>query len=294
MTNKFIAPSYDVVFKAIFGKIENKPLLTSLLSSILNLPIDELKDLEIINSELGVSQIDEKNSILDLRIRLSLGVEIDVEIQVIEHKAYIERILSYWAKMYQGNLKVGNNYEALRKCIIVNIIGFNLFDAHNMHSKFQIRSESDGRLLTEHLEIHFIELSKLDQYNKDIENPLLCEWVAFLDLKNEVDMENLKNRKDLPEQIRRAIDELEELKKDPNMQIEATRKDMFIRDYFQGISDALREGEIKGKAIGLTEGELITKINIAKNLIADGYTIDQIVKITELSVEEINKLKDLS
>lgn len=142
--------------------------------------------------------------------------------------------------------------------------------------------------------IHFIELSKLDQYNKDIENPLLCEWVAFLDLKNEVDMENLKNRKDLPEQIRRAIDELEELKKDPNMQIEATRKDMFIRDYFQGISDALREGEIKGKAIGLTEGELITKINIAKNLIADGYTIDQIVKITELSVEEINKLKDLS
>lgn len=57
MTNKFIAPSYDVVFKAIFGKIENKPLLTSLLSSILNLPIDELKDLEIINSELGVSQM---------------------------------------------------------------------------------------------------------------------------------------------------------------------------------------------------------------------------------------------
>ena len=135
-----------------------------------------------------------------------------------------------------------------------------------------------------------VELSKLDQFNKDIENPLLCEWVEFLDLKNEVDMENLKNRKDLPEQIRRAIDELEELKKDPNMQIEATRKDMFIRDYFQGINDALREGELKGKL----EGKLEEKLEIAQNLISKGYTVEQIVDITGLSVDEIHKLKDKS
>lgn len=159
--NKFIQPCYDVVFKAIFGKATNKPLLASLLSSVLNLPFEDLENLEILNSELGISQIDEKNSILDLRIRLSSGVEIDVEIQVIEHKAYVERILSYWAKMYQGNLKVGKNYEDLKKCIIVNIIGFNLFESQDMHSKFKIRSETDGRLLTDHLEIHFIELSKV-------------------------------------------------------------------------------------------------------------------------------------
>ena len=277
--NKFIQPCYDIVFKAIFGKAANKPLLASLLSSVLNLPFEDLENLEILNSELGISQIDEKNSILDLRIRLSSGVEIDVEIQVIEHKAYIERILSYWAKMYQGNLKVGKNYEDLKKCIIVNIIGFNLFESQDMHSKFKIRSETDGRLLTDHLEIHFIELSKLDKYNKDIENPLLCEWVEFLGLKNEVDMENLRERKDLPEQIKRAIEELEALKKDPNMQMEATRKDMFIRDYFQGITDAIREGEIKGK------------IEIAINLIAKGFTVDQIVDITGLSINEIEKLK---
>ena len=149
---------------------------------------------------------------------------------------------------------------------------------------------------------HFIELSKLDQYNKDIENPLLCEWVEFLGLRNEADMENFRDKKDLPEPIRRAIDELEILKQDTNMQREAFNKEIFIRDYFQGINDAWREGEvegeikgeIKGKAIGLAEGEMITKINIAKKLIADGYTVDQIVKITELSVGEINKLKDLS
>ena len=89
-------------------------------------------------------------------------------------------------------------------------------------------------------------------------------------------MENLRERKDLPEQIKRAIEELEALKKDPNIQ---TRKDMFIRDYFQGITDAIREGEIKGK------------IEIATNLISKGYTVDQIVDITGLSINEIEKLK---
>lgn len=92
-------------------------------------------------------------------------------------------------------------------------------------------------------------------------------------------MEKLRERKDLPEQIKRAIEELEALKKDPNMQMEATRKDMFIRDYFQGITDAIREGEIKGK------------IEIAINLIAKGFTVDQIVDITGLSINEIEKLK---
>ncbi len=179
MIHNFIPPSYDIVFKAIFGKASNKPLLVSLLSSVLNLPIEELMDLEILNSELGVSRIDEKSARLDLRIRLRSGVEIDVEIQVISHNAYVARILSYWAKLYLGNLEVGCDYDKLKKCIIVNIIGFNMFDCEDMHSKFHIRSDSDGRLLTEHLEIHFIELSKLDKYNKEIEDPLLCDVLGF-------------------------------------------------------------------------------------------------------------------
>jgi len=275
---KFIPPRVDVVFKAIFGKDSNKPLLASLLSSVLNLPTEELLELEIVNSELGVNRINEKNSRLDLRIRLLSGVEIDVEIQLIHHKAYVERILTYWAKMFLGNLLIGEDYDNLKKCIIVNIVGFNLFDFHNMHSKFHIRSDTDGRLLTEHLEIHFIELSKLDKYNKDIENPLLCEWVEFLGLRNEADMENFRDKKDLPEPIRRAIDELEILKQDANMQLEAFNKEIFIRDYFQGINEARREGEQN------------VKLELFKRLLAQGMNSETIADITGYSIDEISRL----
>ena len=42
---------------------------------------------------------------------------------------------------------------------------------------------------------------------------------------------------------------------------------------------------------GLKEGELNAKVNIAKKLLEANYPIDEIIKITGLSKEEIEKLK---
>jgi predicted transposase/invertase (TIGR01784 family) len=116
-------------------------------------------------------------------------------------------------------------------------------------------------------------------------------------LKNEVDMDSLNSYLKtikLPEQIKRAMAELEELKKYPNMEIEATRRDFFIRDYFQGISDAYREGLLKGQLKVEQERKHKVMLEIAKNMISLGYPIEQIVHITGLSVDEINKLKALT
>ncbi len=41
---------------------------------------------------------------------------------------------------------------------------------------------------------------------------------------------------------------------------------------------------------GLKEGELNAKINIAKKLLKDNYTIDEIVKLTELSKDQVKNL----
>ncbi len=51
-------------------------------------------------------------------------------------------------------------------------------------------------------------------------------------------------------------------------------------------SEALAEGEAKGKAEGLAEG----KAQTAKNLLAMGLPIEQIVRATGLSQEEVQRL----
>lgn len=83
-SRKIIPPSYDVVFKAIFGREENKPLIISLRSSILTIKVQDLDDLVIMNNEIFLSNVDGKGSRLDLRLKLKDKTEIDVEVSEIE------------------------------------------------------------------------------------------------------------------------------------------------------------------------------------------------------------------
>ena len=53
--------------------------------------------------------------------------------------------------------------------------------------------------------------------------------------------------------------------------------------------------EINGKVKrGKIQGERLGRINVAKNLLVMGYEVDEVGRITELSVEEIRKLKNRS
>jgi len=174
----FIAPHFDVVFKSIFGQEGDKGPLMSLLSSIMELPIESFEDLILLNTELNSASIDQKLSRLDIRIKLKDNTEIDVEVQVLEHIAYKERVLLYWSKMYGNSFTKGNLYSSLKKCVIINIIYFDLFKTPRMHTKFQILETIEHEKFTDHLEIHVLELSKLNAYNRDIESDLLIEEIA--------------------------------------------------------------------------------------------------------------------
>jgi len=132
----FIAPHIDVVFKSIFGNEKEKGPLMSLLSCIMELPLESFDELELLNTELIPENIEQKSSRLDLRIKLKDKTEIDVEIQVINQVAYKERVLYYWSKMYSGQLKKSETYDKLKKCVIINIVYFELFEMPRMHTKF--------------------------------------------------------------------------------------------------------------------------------------------------------------
>ena len=64
-------------------------------------------------------------------------------------------------------------------------------------------------------------------------------------------------------------------------------RDEFVRR--EALAEGLAEGEAKGKAEGLAEG----KTEIATNLLKKDYSIEEIVEITGLTKEEIEKLRSL-
>ena len=63
-----------------------------------------------------------------------------------------------------------------------------------------------------------------------------------------------------------------------------------VDDYYSGLYGSYVEGEEKGIAKGRAEGELSKSLIIARNLLAMGMTLPQIVKATGLNEEQLKQL----
>ena len=143
--------------------------------------------------------------------------------------------------------------------------------------KWQIRDEKTGkRILTDRLEIIIIELPKARRMYKIEPNNAICQWMLFLDNPNKREvvqiMEENKN-------IKKAIDELEQVSGNARLRRIAELKEKYIRDEQTSIEYAQDEGYKQGK------------IEIAKNMLKENSSIEFSSKVTWLSQEEIENLK---
>ena len=109
-------PKLDIVFWMLFGRESNRPLLVSLLTAVLK-PAEPIVHVELLNPELERAAMDEKGIVLDLRVMLGSGEQVDIEMQSRPHPAFNERILYYWSKLYVDQLKRGFDYTELRRTI---------------------------------------------------------------------------------------------------------------------------------------------------------------------------------
>lgn len=93
------------------------------------------------------------------------------------------------------------------------------------------------------------------------------------------------------ETVRKAQEELEYLEGDEAFKRKVELKEKYEKDMNSVIHYGKEEGMKKGLQEGLHEGKISEKKDIAKKMLEIGMDIEQIMKITDLSKEEIEKLK---
>ena len=86
--------------------------------------------------------------------------------------------------------------------------------------------------------------------------------------------------------IKAAKEELEKISQDDILRRRALSRTLDITDRIQFAEDA----EKRGKALGIRKGKKEGKQEIAKKMKDAGFEIKQILEITGLSAEEIEKL----
>lgn len=169
------------MFKRIFGSEQNKDVLLAFLNStFIETGEAPLTEITVINTYTDKDSPEDKQSILDIKAKTVEGKLINIEMQLFNPYHMEKRTLFYWSEMYFHQIKKGENYNLLKKCVTINILNYSCLDNERYHNVFHLREDHTGISLTDDIEIHVMELTKLEQHPIPLEKGGLVNWLLFL------------------------------------------------------------------------------------------------------------------
>lgn len=154
-----------------------------------------------------------------------------------------------------------------------------------MSTKWKIKEVETGKEieLTDVLELIIIELPKARRIlEKDSENKL-AQWMLFLNNPNELEVLKMVEKN---EDIKVAMEELEEISEDKKLRRLAELREKAIRDEKNGLIHAREEGLEEGIKEGIKKG--IEKV--IRNMLNKKIDIQTITELTGVAKEEIEKM----
>ena len=270
MGRNIVKAKLDIIFKKLFADKNNEDLLHDFLSSLLEIPYEDIKHIVVENSEILPDSISGKFSRLDIRMTVDNRL-VNCEMQIAREDAFRDRSLFYWSKLYSGDLKSGDEYDKLKQSISINIINFNEFDTTDFHSVFKLINPATGEQLTDKCAIHFFELKKINkQVNKNNRMEL---WLQLINAESEEELYMLQQTEVQP--IQKAVMIIHQMSDDEKIQELARLREKALHDEASALSTARREGHAEGLAEGRDEREE----ELIKSMRENGIPEDQIQKI---------------
>ena len=318
----------DFAFKKFFGTEANKEFLISFLNALLELEGEkEIADLTYLNTEqLGFSN-NERRAVYDVYCTTKEGERFIVEMQKAKQENFRDRALYYssFAIQDQGQKGTKNNtvywdYK-LSPVYVVGILDFVMDDSpekvNHLITKVQLKDDLN-EVFNKNLNFIFIEMPKFRKEESELET-FMDKWLYAI--------KNLGKLDDKPTALTEAIfkrffevAEIAAFSQTERYDYEENLKN--CNDWFSVMNtakkDGLEEGEAiglqKGEAIGLkkgraegeviglqkgeaigiekgrVEGETIGILKTAKKMKEEGLDVNVISKLTNLSIDEIEKL----
>ena len=308
---KFLPPKSDVAFKEL---MRNETVRRHFISDVLEIPLEEIREVRLENTFLSRRGRREKEGILDVRLLLNSDRRINIELQIREVPAWDKRSLFYLSKMYSEGAHAGEDYGRLQKCIVICVLGFK-WDAKPGYHKVYYLRDQEGQLYSDQFEIHVIEL------NKELTGDRLDDWISLFRVES---MEELKMIRNTNPGIVEAVREVVEMNLgrrlralyEEHMRIKRDR--LYLRNIaiaeglaegleegrakglaegleegrVKGLAEGLEEGRAEGHAQGLAEGRAQGTIDSVRKMLTKGYACEEISDVLEIGIEEVKRIQD--
>ena len=278
---------FDWAAKKNLRDKKNFDILEGFLSELLK---EDIKITRLLESEANQEDEEDKFNRVDLYAENSKGEHIIIEIQNTRELDYLMRMLYGTSKAITQYLSIGDSYSEIKKVIAISIIYFGLGKGEDyiyigqthfkgLHTKKELElSKAQKDLLKQpSIEKAFPEyyLIQTTKFNNIINEPL-DEWIYFFKNSEVLDTFRAKGMTEVREK-------LSVLKLDDS---ETKKYNQFV----SRLSDEASYAQtIKIEAEERVKLEALTSVVL--NLINLNFTNQEIEKVTNLEIEEIEKIR---
>ena len=282
INTKIIPLTSNTMFKELFGRIENKDILSFFLSNYLDIEYNLVYDNIIhLNTSLKIDNINDYKYDTDIIVTLN-DVVINLEMNNIFWNGIKNRNFSYITTLIGKQYVSGKGKEQFKKIKKHIQINLNKY-TEPKNRKVQILKlkdiETDEEI--ELLEIHNVNLEVIKEecYNKDVNELTKLEKVSKFLLS-----ENSEELKGVIGDMDEILDKVMDLCNDERLIGLYNKEDL---------DEAIKEGRyLAGVDDGIEKGIEKKQKEVVINMLNDNLDIELISKYTNMDVSEIKKIKN--
>jgi len=283
MPKNYANPTYDFVFKKVFGNKNHKNITINFLNNALKLDqSNRIEEISFDDPHIRKENKEDGYSIVDVYCTDQNKKNYLIEIQRIDEKDFPERMQYYCAKglanQLHGEKKI---YNQLMPVVIVGVVDFDLFENYSGYlSNHSITCMQDNKIYFNHLSFCLVELKKFHKKENELINDI-DRWIFFI--KN---AEGYVKKPAVVAKDNQAIIDAFDIVDKANWDTE----DLIA--YEKSVDEQrVRASEVAtGIAKGREQGRYERSLEVASNMLADGENITKIARFTGLTIDTINGL----
>lgn len=276
---KFYKGKVDRVFKSIFANEDDPSLLQEFLSRLLDKKIEII---HFLKNEQPIVSVNDKTKSVDLLVKID-NEYTHLEVNTSSNLLIRTRNFNYFTNIYSRKTTRGQIYDFKTKFLHIDL-NYNMPINSDFKYSYFIQTLNGDKYI-DNFKIMVFNMDKYMKYwyTNDSENIDKYKHLIMLDLE-ESDLKKLSIGDDF---VKEFEDKITNLNNQETFQSFMSYEDdqRLLNNSYKAM--AYEEGMEKGTKIGIKQN----KIETAKNMLELDIEIDKIIKVTGLSLSEINDLK---
>ena len=167
----------DFLFRALLQR--NNRVLKGLIASLLHMQTDEIQSVTIEN-EIVLGEHDaDKSFILDIRVLMNDSSLINLEMQVVDQRNWVERSMSYLCRCFD-NIPKGDDYIDVKPVVQIGLLDYTHFpESTEFYASYYLMNEKSHQIYSDKLHLCVLDLTHIELATEEDKRYGIDHWARL-------------------------------------------------------------------------------------------------------------------